>query len=159
MEQQLPALCNYEQDNCIVLIPLAEFAYNNSVHHSTRTRSLWANYSYHPAMLFKPLKAASNIRSARLVDPTEPGMEETHPLHRDSVLDAEVRQSKDAGRKELTFEIGNKVQLSTRILQMTRLLKQLDYKRILPYMVSKIIKNNHYIQVLPKTMQSYHFFH
>jgi len=35
MEQYLRAFCNYEQDNWVELIPLAEFAYNNSVHAST----------------------------------------------------------------------------------------------------------------------------
>jgi transposase InsO family protein len=32
MDQYLRALCNYEQDNWVELLPLAEFAYNNSVH-------------------------------------------------------------------------------------------------------------------------------
>jgi transposase InsO family protein len=36
MEQYLWAFCNYEQDNWGELLPLAECAYNNAVHHSTR---------------------------------------------------------------------------------------------------------------------------
>jgi transposase InsO family protein len=36
MEQYLRAFSNYEQDNWVELLPLAEFAYNNSVHHSTQ---------------------------------------------------------------------------------------------------------------------------
>jgi len=35
MEQYLWTFCNCEQDNWVELLPLAEFAYNNSVHHST----------------------------------------------------------------------------------------------------------------------------
>jgi len=56
MEQYLPAFCNYEQDNWVELLPLAEFAYNNSVHHSTRMMPFWANYHYHPPMQFTPPK-------------------------------------------------------------------------------------------------------
>jgi transposase InsO family protein len=33
MEQYLRAFSNYEQDIWVELLPLAEFAYNNSVHH------------------------------------------------------------------------------------------------------------------------------
>jgi len=36
MEQYLRAFCNYEQDNWVELMPLAEFAYNNAIHASTR---------------------------------------------------------------------------------------------------------------------------
>jgi len=44
MEQYLRAFCNYEQDNWVELLLLAEFAYNNSVHHSTRMTPFWAKY-------------------------------------------------------------------------------------------------------------------
>jgi len=36
MGQYLRAFCNYEQDNWVELLPLAEFAYNNVRHVSTR---------------------------------------------------------------------------------------------------------------------------
>jgi hypothetical protein len=42
MEQYLCAFCNYEQDNWVELLPLAEFAYNNSMHASTRMTPFWA---------------------------------------------------------------------------------------------------------------------
>jgi len=35
IEQYLRAFCNYEQDNQVELLPLAEFVYNNPVHAST----------------------------------------------------------------------------------------------------------------------------
>ena len=43
MEQYLRAFCNYEQDNWVELLPLAEFAYNNSIHHSTLMTPFWPN--------------------------------------------------------------------------------------------------------------------
>jgi hypothetical protein len=88
MDQYLRAFCNYEQDNWVELLPLAEFAYNNSVHHSMRMTPFWANYHYHPPMQFKPPKATSNMRSEILADATESGMEETHRLLRESLLEA-----------------------------------------------------------------------
>jgi len=114
MEQYLRAICNYEQDNWVELLPLAEFAYNNSVHHSTRMTPFWANYHYHLPMQFKPPKAPSNMRSEILVYPTVSGMEETHWLLWESLLEAQARQAKYGGGNEVTFKVGNKVWLSTR---------------------------------------------
>jgi hypothetical protein len=118
----------------------------------------WANYHYHPPMQFKPPKAPSNLRSEVLADAMVSGMEETHRLLRESLLEAQVRQSKYAGGKDLTFEVGNKVWLSTRHFRTTRPLKKLDYKRTEPYTVSKII-NNFYKLDLPTTMQNHNGFH
>jgi len=153
------AFSNYEQDNWVELLALAEFAYNNSVHHSTRMTPFWANCHYHPPMLFKPPKAPSNMRSEMLVDATVSGMEETHRLLRQSLLEAQARQSKDAGRKDVTFEVGNKVWLSTRHFRTTRPSKKLDYKRTGPYTISKIIIKNAYKLDLPKTMRNHNVFH
>jgi len=72
----------------------------------------WANYHYHTPMQFKPPKAPSNMRSEILADATVSGMDETHRLLRESLLEAQARQSNYAGRKDVTFEIGNKLWLS-----------------------------------------------
>ena len=43
MEQYLRAFCNYEQDNWVELLQLAEFACNNCIHHSTLMIPFCAN--------------------------------------------------------------------------------------------------------------------
>ena len=63
MQKYLQAFCIYEQDNWVTLLSLAQFAYNNSIHHSMQITPFWTNCHYHPPMQFKPLKALSNIRS------------------------------------------------------------------------------------------------
>jgi len=82
IKQYMRAFSNYEQDNWVELLPLAEFAYNNSVHYSTQMTPFWANYNYHLPMQFKPPKAPWNIRLEILADPTLSAMEETHQLLR-----------------------------------------------------------------------------
>jgi len=61
MEKYLRAFCNYEQDNWVELLPLAEFAYNNTIHTSTRMTPFWVNYHYHPVMQFKTPKQRSSL--------------------------------------------------------------------------------------------------
>jgi len=159
MEQYLLAFCNYEQDNWVELLPLSEFAYNNSVHHSTQMRPFWANYHYHPPTQFKPPKVPSNMWSDILADATVSGMEETHRLLRESLLVAQARQSRYAGGKDVTFEVGNKVWLSTRHFRTTRPSKKLDYKRTGQYTVSKIKNKYAYKVDLPKTLRNHNVFH
>jgi len=54
MEQCLRAICNEEQHNWVEFLPLAQFAYNNSIHHSTLMTPFSANFNYNPMMQFKP---------------------------------------------------------------------------------------------------------
>ena len=119
----------------------------------------WANYHYPPPMQFKPPKAPSNLRSEILADTTVSGMEETHRLLRESLLEAQVWQSQYASGEDVSLEVGNKVWLSTRHFRATRPSKMLDYKRTVPYTVSKIINKNAYKLDLLKTMRNHNVFH
>jgi truncated hemoglobin YjbI len=159
MEQYLRAFCNYEQDNWVELLPLAEFAYNNSVHHSTRMTPFWANYNYHPTLQFKAPKAPSNMRSEIQAAAMTAALAETHQKLRENLMEAQERQAKYAGGKEVTFEVRDKVWLSTRNIRTTRPSKKLDYKRAGPYTVSKVINKNAYKLDLPKMMRIHDVFH
>jgi hypothetical protein len=44
LEQYLRIFCDYQQDNRLDLLPLAEFAYNNAKHSSTQVSPFFANY-------------------------------------------------------------------------------------------------------------------
>jgi len=158
MEQYLRAFCNYEQDNWVVLLPLAEFAYNNSVHASTKMTPFWAVYHRHPEMQFKAPKAPANIKSEIQADAVLEGLDATHRLLWESILDAQERHTKYAGRMEITFEVGDRVWLSTKHFRTKRPSKKLDYMRAGPYMVSKIINQNAYKLDLPKTMRNHNIF-
>ena len=158
MEQYLRAFCNYEQDNWVELLPLAEFAYNNSVPASTRMTPFWAVYHRHPEMQFKTPKASS-LKSETEADVLLEGLEETHRVLRENLLEAQEKQTKYAGGKEITFEVGDRVWLSTRHFRTTRPSKKLDYKRAGPYTVSKTNNKNACKLDLPKTMRNHNVFH
>jgi hypothetical protein len=48
LEQYLCIYCNYQQDNWSHLLPLAEFAFNNSPSATTGILPFFANKGYHP---------------------------------------------------------------------------------------------------------------
>jgi hypothetical protein len=104
----------------------------------------WAKFHYHQPIQFKPPKAPSNMRSEILADATVSRMDETHWLFQQCLLEAQVWHSKYAAGKNVTFEVSNKVWLSTRHIRTTRPSNKLDYKWPGPYTVSMITDKNSY---------------
>jgi hypothetical protein len=47
LECYLSNYCNYEQDNWEEMLPMAEYAYNNSVHSTLKMTPFFPNYGYH----------------------------------------------------------------------------------------------------------------
>jgi len=120
----------------------------------------WALYHRNPQMQFKATKPpASHLKSEIQPDAVLKGLEETHRVLRENLVEAQKLQSKYAGGKEITFKVGDKVWLSTKHLRTTRPSKKLDYKRTGPYTVSRIINKNAYKLHLPNTMRNHNVFH
>jgi hypothetical protein len=158
MEQYLRAYVNYEQNNWVELLPLAQFAYNNTMHATTRITPFFAMYGMHPQMHIAPF-ATSHLRSERTADEYAAKIGEVREMLRKNILDAQERQTKYAKGKDMTFGVGDKVWLSTRNINTARLSKKLDYKRIGPYTVSKVINKNAYMLDLPSTLRIHNVFH
>jgi len=158
MEQYLRAFSIYEQDNWAGLLPLAEFAYNNSVHASTRMTPFWAMYHRNPEMQFKAPKA-SHLKSGNQADATLEGLAEMHRTFPENILQAQQRQMKYACGKEIKFDIGDKVWLLTKHFRTTRPGKKLNFKRAVPHTVSEVINTITYRLDLLKTIGNPNVFH
>src|SRR5882724_9929926 len=50
LEQYLWVYVNYQQDDCVNLLPLAEFAYNNTSHLVTMVTPFFVNKGFHPKL-------------------------------------------------------------------------------------------------------------
>jgi len=50
LEQYLHVYINYQQDNWVNLLPLAEFAYNNTSHSATMVTPFFANEGFYPKL-------------------------------------------------------------------------------------------------------------
>ena len=54
LEQYFHIYCNYQQDNWLKLLPLAEFAYNNAPSATTSVSPFFTNKGYHPNLSVHP---------------------------------------------------------------------------------------------------------
>ena len=92
-------------------------------------------------------------------DATLEWLAETHRTLCENILEAQQQQTKYAGRKEIMFDIGDKVLLSTKHFRKTRPSKNLDYKRAGQYSECEVINRNAYKLDLPNTIRNHNVVH
>ena len=117
-----------------------------------------ANYHYHPVMQFKTPKQPSSLHSEIQADPFPAGLVETlHTLHK-NLQEVQANQTNYTGGKEVVFEVGDKVWLSTWHFRTTGPSKKLAYKRTGPCAVSKVVNKKTYELNLAYTIRNDHVF-
>lgn len=113
MEQYLRCSICHLQDDWAGLLPLAEFAYNNSAHESTRKSPFFANYGFHPRFEIKTPEISTNPAADDM-------LQRLDTLNKELKIQLELAQEnykKFADRKRIEapkFAIGEKVRLLRR---------------------------------------------
>ena len=163
LEQYLRIFCDYQQDNWHDLLPLAEFAYNNAQHASTQVSPFYANYGFHPRCRLKVLD-----QEGRAVNPTaEHTVANYKAIYQQVKENLEQAQRKykefyDAKHKETPpFKVGDMVWLSRRNISTTRPSTKLDYKRLGPFKITKVVGDSKlaFKLDLPPRMKIHPVFH
>src|SRR3977135_1653166 len=105
LEQYLCVYCNYQQDNWLALLPIAEFAYNNAPSATTGISPFFANKGYHPNITIHPER---DLISARARD-FAVDLDELHQELRKAISEAQSRYQVSADSRKLPspdFRIG-----------------------------------------------------
>ena len=169
--EYLRSFVNEKQDNWDMLLPMAEFAINNSVHTSSGFTPFFLNSGQHP---LNPLTISSQRGHRNL--PRTGGDNRLLPAVDDFVrnISEVVHQAKlnlraaqdrqksyaDKGRRELTFNIGDLVLLKTKNLKLkTTGKRKLLPRWIGPFPVVKVIGSVAYKLELPIGMKCHPVFH
>lgn len=156
IEQILRAYCHPLHDDWSTWLPLAEFAYNNSVHSSTGSSPFYANYGYHPhtpASLILP--PGSNPDAHTYIDRLR---DIQHTITSELDL-AKARQSAAANRhrRDLQFQIGDLVRLSSDFINLSdQPSSKLRHRFLGPFKVTAIISPVSYRLELPSSMSRVH---
>jgi hypothetical protein len=155
LEGYLRCYTNYNQDDWFHLLPMAEFAYNNSP--NSRGSPFFLNYGYHPRMDFLSKSVPPGVPA--YLDPQKLAKirETAHELLLRAAED--LKKYADRHRKDITFHVGQKVYLSTKNLSTDRPSKKLDYKKIGPYTITQKINDVAFKVKLPKSMKIHPVFH
>jgi len=150
--------CNKKLDSSIELLLLAKLVYNYPVHSTMRMISVLENHNFHLMMQFKLPKASSFILQ---VPPVlwMVGMEETHWILQEYLLQAQPARSGYAGCTKTNCAVGHTVCLLTRNLWISRPSMKLGYQGTKAYMVSKTIYEHAYQLDFCSTIWNHNLFH
>ena len=129
---------NYQQDDWTSYLPLAEFAYNNTIHASMQQTPFYANYGHHPKLdLLDPSKA-DNLATTNFA---------TWLLQLQDAMQFQLQEAQDryktfaneSSKEHPLLQVGNKVWFLWCNIKTTRPCDKLDYQRIGPFPIQKQI--------------------
>lgn len=158
VEQYLRFFCNYEQDNWVEMIPMAEYAYNNSVTTATSLSPFFANYGYHPRTNW-PVEAEVKNPSARNY---AHWMESIHKLCKEALEHTRESMRKHYDKRSKAapkYQVGDLVMLNGKNLRTRRPSRKLDAKMHGPFKVIKVVSPSAIRIELPKRWRIHPTFH
>ena len=158
LEQYLRNFINYDQDNWNQLLPLAEYAYNNSVTAPTKMSPFYANYGYHSRTNWSKEGEAKNPASELYAH----WMESVHKKAKENLETARNLMGSYYNKKHLeapTFEEGDLVMLDGRNIKTKRPSKKLAPKKYGPFKILKKIGTRAYRLELHSRWRIHNVFH
>ena len=159
LEQYLRHYINFKQNNWIDLLSLAQFAYNNHQHSTTKISPFHANYSKHPNWdpnnnITTSTSEAATTKINKIVKLHEKLSRRVDQGGKDTAKQVNKKRLKGP-----TFERGNKVYVLTKNLKSKQPSNKLDHVRIEPFKVEKQTSKVNYQLKLPAKAQIHPNFH
>src|SRR5882724_5506015 len=140
LEQYLCVYINYQQDNWVNLLPLAEFAYNNMSHSVTMVTPFFANKGFHPKLEVSLKPVVSEAAHQVATD-----LKELHLYLHDQISRALKQYEVHSGSRRLPippFKVTDTVWLDSWNIRTTRPSKKLDHCFLGPFpILEKVVKN------------------
>ena len=158
LEDMLRHFVNPRQDNWDTLLPVLEFAIDNSCQESIQDTPFFLNYGRHPRVPSDVILPESNPSAHKYLNNIDQAMQKARKC-----LDAaQQRQKKyaDQHRTELSFEIGDEVLLSTEHIPLRSVgTRKLLMKWMGPFKVVHKVNAVAYELDLPSSWRSHDVFH
>ena len=147
---------NYQQDDWLYWLPIAEIAYNNSLHSVINMTPFEAMFGETPKWEDNSLEAKdSEITAARLRAVIMlKQREKLQKLHNEAVNSQAKFYNENHMPK--TYKVGEKVLLSTKNIKSSRQSRKLDYKYYGPYEIIDLVGKNADRQRLPSLLKGVH---
>ena len=155
---------SYIQDDWVRLLPIAEFADNNSTASTTGVTPFFANKGFYPRISFSPpadtrSTARKRIQYAKANDIADYIAKVLDFMTKQSVV-SHKRMTDQANRKrsDAAYDRGDMVFLSSRNISTERPSRKLDDKILGPFRVSDKVGSSYRLE-LPSSMRIHDVFH
>jgi len=155
LEQYLRMFIDHKQEQWPEWLGMAEFAYNNKAHLSTRTSPFKANYGQDPRMGFKGRKREKYAGVKKFVEKMKEIQEEVKAVLKK--MQEDMRKYIDRKRSDIDeYKVGDLVMLSTKDLKyqmVRRRTEKLTERFVGPYKIKEIVSSNVVKLELPSTIR------
>jgi hypothetical protein len=158
IEAYLRTYCNREQNDWSELLPLAEYAYNNSATTATGMSPFYANYGFNPRSNWPRRNVVGNPASKIYAH----WITDIHTECRKTLEETRARMGRyhDQRRQEPPrYKTGDLVMLDGRNIKTRRPSKKLDDKLYGPFRIEKIVSPTAYRLTLPRKWKIHNTFH
>ena len=162
LEQYLRLYCDYQQDDWSSLLPLAEFAYNNSKHSTTKYSPFYTYCGKHPKSLPSMITAEPSVSSSLTASELVMKISEIHNEVMNNIQKSNQSYTKYYNQDkepQPEYNIGDKVWLLRRFITTKRPSSKLDYTRLGPFEIINKIGTRAFKLKLPDTMKIHPVFH
>ena len=163
IERGLRTYCNYMQDDWAKWIPMMEFSDNNNTASATSMTPFYFNKGFHPRMSFDPDCTDYETTRERLqadkADNIATKMQELLKYGHQRLKKSREAMSTQANkhRKEVAYDVGDYVWLSSKNIQTDRPCKDLEDKQLGPYEIIEKMGASYRLK-LPKSFRSHNVF-
>lgn len=158
IEHYLRCFTNYEQNNWDELLPMAEYAYNNSVTSATKLSPFFANYGFNPRTNWPTEESPKNPSSKFYLH----WMSSVHDTCRTNLESSREVMGKYYDRTRLEapkYKEGDLVMLNGKNLRTRRVCRKLDHKLLGPFEVIKVVSPMAVKLRLPSRWRIHDVFH
>jgi len=160
IEAYLRSFVNHEQDDWVRLLPMAEFAYNNSVTVGNGISPFYANYGFNPRTLDSPNENEEPLNPASTA--YAHWMQAVHKEAREGLEAAQERMRRYGEPNRKTppaYQVGDLVMLSGRNIKTRRPSRKMDHKNHGPFQVERKIIPLALRLTLPRKWKIHNVFH
>lgn len=161
LEQYLRVYTDYTQSDWVELLAHAEICYNSTKHSTTKVSPLFALMGKEPRLTEWDVVIPSEEGDSPAAHERALEMQKLHLEMRDNILKAQEAWQKPYNKKHRdgSFEVGDKVMLSSKHLRSLRPSKKLDHQHLGPFSVVEKINPVAYKLQLPSSMRIHPVFH
>ena len=141
---------------------MAEFAYNNSKHSTTKYSPFYSYCGTHPKALPSSINTGSADSSSPTASELVNNLSQVHQEVMSNIQQANQTYSKyynQSREPQPEFNIGNKVWLLRRFVTTKRPCSKLDYTRLGPFIITDKVGTRAFRLKLPSTMMIHPVFH
>jgi hypothetical protein len=161
IEQYIRMYCTYEQNNWSKLLPLAEFAYNNSVNSAISTTPFVADLGLHPRSWVVHDPSLQKTSSKEIFN-LQRNIDDRIELLRELMESAQKAYSTQANKSRMKgpdYKVGDYVMLNRKNIKTVRSKMKFDAKFMGPFKIIKKLSDVAFKLELPPTWKIYPVFH